>query len=249
MSTLSISIEHWAAWIPGISERSDWQLWQQGLKQPEMGALPNLVQIPPMLRRRLSSVGKMALSVAWSVIPSADVKLPVVFASRHGELERTVTMLKELANTESNTQATLSPTQFSLSVHNAISGVYSIARKDFSAITALAIGEEGINVALTEAELIMRESDSDTILCVIYDEPLPAPYRQNDAGPQYPYALAIKLCRDGLDDNATKLTLTLCERSGTEQKQEEPQALRFVRYLLNAHQQELQLPGLQQDWC
>lgn len=251
MSTLSITIQDWAAWVPGISTRADWQQWQQGSKTVEPGAKPDLVQVPAMLRRRLSTVGKMALSVAWSVVPNEDTKLPAVFASRHGELKRTVGMLQTLATNNVSTPAQLSPTQFSLSVHNAISGVYSIARKDVNAITALAVGEEGINLALMEAELIRQERGADAILCVIYDEPLTEPFSEKDAGPTLPYALAVKIGSttpaDGLE--TMSLALSLEEKATAADGENEPQVLSFIRYMLSPNQRVLQLPGHQHSWC
>ena len=250
MSIFSITIQHWAAWIPGISSRADWQLWLQGEKLTQAGATPDLVQIPALLRRRLSPLGKMALSVAWSVIPSAETKLSAVFASRHGELERTVAMLQSIAAAETASASTLSPTQFSLSVHNAIGGVHSIARKDFSAITALAVGDEGLNLALMEAGLILAESEAGQALCVIYDEPLPEPYSDPRVGPARPFALALIVSRNDLAaDGSVRLTLNLVEKDEVEQQRDELQALSFIRYLLTPEQESLWLPGLRHDWC
>lgn len=249
MGSLSITIQDWAAWVPGISDRSEWEEWYQGSRAIDMGSSPSLVQIPPMLRRRLSNVGKMALSVAWSLIPSNDTKLPAVFASRHGELERTVKMLKTLADVKEGEAPQLSPTQFSLSVHNAISGVYSIARKDVNAISALAVGVDGLNLALMEAELIRQEQGADAILCVIYDEPLSEPFSPQDAGPEIPYSMALKIVKSNdQSKNNISLKLDLNEKLLPDDEGANPQALSFIRFLLNSESQSLDLSGQHHDW-
>src|SRR5690606_1774579 len=144
--------------MPGIATDAEWRQWSAGQRELQDQALPALDQIPPMLRRRLSPLGKMALAAAWPLL-GEDQFMPSLFCSRHGELERTAGMLQELAHHNA-----LSPTHFSLSVHNAIGGVYSIARGDRSAITALALGADGFSEALLEARLILAEQEAPEVL-------------------------------------------------------------------------------------
>ena len=81
--------------------------------------LPDVGFVEPMLRRRLSPLAKMTLRVAYDCARDVpDVR--IVYASRHGELLRTTTMLESLAAKEE-----LSPTLFSMSVLNA-SAAYSL---------------------------------------------------------------------------------------------------------------------------
>ena len=65
-----------------------------------------------MLRRRLDRHGRMALATAWTCAEGLD-SVQFVFASRHGDLDRTLELLTALGNKDM-----LSPTSFSLSVHN-----------------------------------------------------------------------------------------------------------------------------------
>jgi hypothetical protein len=53
----------------------------------------------------------------------ADSDVPLVFASRHGDVARSMDLLGALVSDQP-----LSPTGFGLSVHNAIAALYSIAR-------------------------------------------------------------------------------------------------------------------------
>lgn len=232
--------------MPGIATRQDWQEWSCGQRSPVPGENPSLEHIPPLLRRRLSPLGKIALAAAWPVLPE-NASLPSLFCSRHGELERTVSMLRDLANDES-----LSPTHFSLSVHNAIGGVYSIARTDPSAISALAVGEEGLSQALLETRMILAEQGASEALCVIYDAPLPDVYSDFGREPEWPYACAFVVGLPESSPDAPVFNLRL--RSSDEvngishASPGEPQALSFLRFLLQGQGAELLLPMRDDYW-
>ena len=257
MSSTSLIIKDWAAWTPGIHTAEQWQQWALGQEPAPSDDKPDISAIPAMLRRRLSSLGKMALSVAFPLLSNSEDKLPCVFSSRHGELERTVGLLQALAKHEP-----LSPMHFSLSVHNAIGGVMAIARKDPSSITALT-GDLGST--FLEAAAIMDEQSSHEILCIIYDEPVPSIYAAQGPGPHKPYAIAFLLgstsSNPGEDapgkcpDNGHQLTLSLCESPSTDSpsqqqanKPDDPQALTFLKYLLTLNASELILPGDRHAW-
>ena len=95
---------------------------------------PDVGFVEPMLRRRLSSLARMTLCVAQAC--TADHahergRLRLVYASRHGELARTTTMLEALAARQE-----LSPTVFSTSVLNASAGLFSILHKNRAPATA-----------------------------------------------------------------------------------------------------------------
>ncbi|MEH6626324.1 MAG: beta-ketoacyl synthase chain length factor [Motiliproteus sp.] len=140
-----------------------------------------LKQIPPMIRRRFSALGKVAVSAALPILSNCQ-SIPSVFASRHGDAALTLSLLNDIAKDEP-----MSPTGFSLAVHNAVSGLFSIARKDFSEITSIAAMEGLVLQALLEA--VAQLQDRERILCVIYDVPLPEFY-DCDSDP-FPYAIAL----------------------------------------------------------
>jgi hypothetical protein len=94
--------------------------------------------------------------------------LPSVFASRHGDVARTLPILEDLAR-----GLPPSPTQFSMNVQNAVAGVWSIARQDPSPSTALAAGPETFGLGLLEALHLHQEDPATPLLFVYADEPLP----------------------------------------------------------------------------
>ncbi|HWT36575.1 MAG TPA: beta-ketoacyl synthase chain length factor, partial [Paraburkholderia sp.] len=95
----------------------------------------------------------------------------IVFASRHGELRRTTDILRNISAGEP-----VSPTSFSLSVLNAMSGVFGIARGDRSAASALSAGAETLGYALLEAHAQYATDTSTPVLLVYADEPADPAY-------------------------------------------------------------------------
>ncbi|RKR44512.1 beta-ketoacyl synthase chain length factor [Paraburkholderia sp. BL17N1] len=132
-------------------------------------ASPDIGFIEPIVRRRLSTLSRVALKVAHDCVARDAVR--VVFASRHGELRRTTDILRAISAGEP-----VSPTAFSLSVLNAMTGVFGIARGDRSAASAISAGAETLGYALLEAHAqYATQPDSPTLL-VYADEPADPAY-------------------------------------------------------------------------
>lgn len=118
-----------------------------------------------MVRRRLSTLSKSALKVAHDCV--ADLpQARIVFASRHGELRRTAGILADIEDA-----SPVSPTAFSLSVLNAMSGVFSIARGDTSPAIAVSAGPATLGLALLEAHAQYMSDPASPVLLVYADEP------------------------------------------------------------------------------
>lgn len=140
-----------------------------------------------MLRRRLSLLAKMSLGVANAC--AYDVpEFRIVYASRHGELARTTTMLENLAD-----GADLSPTQFSMSVLNASAGLFSVLRKCTAPATAISAGSASFGYGLLEACLQLAENPSQKVLYVYADEPAPAAYGGNELPGSNAHAVGLLL--------------------------------------------------------
>lgn len=113
--------------------------------------------------------------------------MPLVYASRHGETARTFAILKDLASSEP-----LSPTQFSLSVHNAIIGLWSIQQNDTSEMTALAAAGDGLEHAVLEASFLLSEG-APAVLVVVAEDQTPDIYSPWISDVSFPYAVALLL--------------------------------------------------------
>lgn len=187
---INVQLEAWAAMAPGLDTQEAWQQWlQHPVEIPEALGSFSLASIPPMIRRRFSPLGKCAMGAILQ-LPQSDTPLPAIFASRHGDTALTLSLLEEMGKGEA-----MSPTGFSLAVHNAVSGLYSIAKKDTSAITAIAAMEGLILQTFFEAAGQLQEHEK--VLCVIYDVPLPELYQRYTADYRFPYAVAMILSRAG----------------------------------------------------
>ncbi|NRA40351.1 MAG: beta-ketoacyl synthase chain length factor [Planctomycetes bacterium] len=232
MNAISIHIQQWSAWMPGIYAQQSWEdLFSGTSARPAEDILPGIEDIPPMLRRRLSGLGKMALAVAMPLFAKTEA-VPCVLCSRHGELSRTVQLLQSIAEHEP-----LSPMHFSLSVHNAIGGVASIARKDTSAVTAMASHDGDVAIALLEAQMILTEQGHDHVVCIVYDESLPDVYHKSPAIknmlPQQAYAVAFLLSRRIFHaDGVCNIALSICEKDDDAHEcQHEPSAISLLRFM------------------
>jgi len=152
-----------------------WMAWDA---HPQRNAAPpssDLDFVEPLLRRRLSPLARMSLKVAHDCVRDlASVRM--VYASRHGELNRTTEMLQDLAAGEP-----VSPASFSTSVLNASAGLFSIARQDRAPSTAVSAGEESFGFGLLEACLQLADRPQDPVLLVFADEPIPDIYGEADA--------------------------------------------------------------------
>jgi hypothetical protein len=180
----------------------------------------DLTFIEPLLRRRLSALARMALHVAYACAQERP-RLRVVFASRHGELNRTMSMLADLAREQG-----LSPTAFGLSVHNTAAGLFSIARSDPSAASAVAAGEETFAYALLEAWVQFQSEPDQPVLVVYADEPLPQAYRHFAERTEQAHAIGLLLH----DSAARRLSVTFTA-SGERRASEEAQSISFLRSL------------------
>jgi len=217
-----LPISRWAAWPPvEAGER-------------EHAAPPELKFIDPMLRRRLGPLAKILLHVANDC--AADLSgVRLVLASQHGELSYTLAMLRSLAAGEP-----VSPTLFSLSVHNAPAGLFSILRGERTASSALAAGEETLGHALLEAYCQLDEGE-EPVLIAYGDAPLPGEYRAGAERPAPRRALAVLLAH-----GAARTTTLEAAASQGASASAEPQADAFFRHL--ADERPGAWTGAQRAW-
>jgi hypothetical protein len=177
------SVASSAAWAPQIETRDAWLAWAFDHEVVAGRSTPCVEAMPSILRRRAGFLGKMALEVAYQCL-GARTDIPTIFSSRHGEAARSADLLLDLA-----AGAALSPTSFSLSVHNAAGGLFSIARGDRASNMALAAGVSTVEHGVIEACGLISEG-APAVLLVVYDCPLPALYSDFEDCDEQPYAWA-----------------------------------------------------------
>lgn len=181
----TFDIAHWRAWAPGVTSAQDWQRWSTASRPDAPGdCAPDVSFLPALQRRRLSRLARMAFHVAWPMAEGYD-RLPFIFVSRHGETPRTFDLLTELAKGEP-----LSPTHFSLSVHNAVIGLWSILRGQTCEMSALSAQGDGLEHGLVEACALLAEG-APAVLVVVAEEAPPAPYATLVSDVPFPYAVGL----------------------------------------------------------
>lgn len=235
-SVIHFSIDQWRAWAPGIESADDWARWSTAPWLPVTAdAQPEVGFLQAMQRRRLSRLARMTFAVAWP-LAEGRAPMPLVFASRHGETPRNLELLSDLAR-----QAPLSPTQFSLSVHNAVIGLWSIMRNDSSEMTAIAAAGDGLEQGLLEAALLLTDGHPEVLLVVAEDDQ-PAVYQPWISDVPFPHALALRLT-PGQDWSLHSQPATATQPCA----EHWPNALQLVR-ALNARAQQLSTVGPRRRW-
>ena len=182
--------------------------------------LSAIEHIPAMQRRRLSRLAKLAMNSAMQTLDTHKVDY-IVWVSQYGDEAKTLNILEDVLS-----EQTPSPTQFSTSVHNAISGLYSILCQDATPATSLA---GSWNDGLIEAYAWLKtRPEARQVLLVYYDEALPDIYAEHQPFAAFAMAAMISLA-------PANLMLTPKHTDATPAYQ---QALAFNTFWTNPEQTE-----------
>lgn len=182
--------------------------------------LSAIEHIPAMQRRRLSRLAKLALNSAMQTLATQHADY-IVWVSQYGDEAKTLNILEDVLS-----EQTPSPTQFSTSVHNAISGLYSILCQDATPATSLA---GSWNDGLIEAYAWLKtRPEARQVLLVYYDEALPDIYIEHQPFAAFAMAAMISLA-------PANLMLTPKHTDATPAYQ---QALAFNTFWTNPEQTE-----------
>jgi hypothetical protein len=224
---MAFRVEQWRAWAPGLDNPQAWQAWAHApVVVPDRQEQPACASLPAMQRRRLSRLARMTMEVA-SPLCGEDEQLPFVFASRHGETTRTFALLGDVTD-----EQPLSPTQFGLSVHNAIAGQWSVLRGQRGESVAIAGEADTFEHGVLEAAALLA-AGAPTALLVIAEETPPAAYDPWIADVPFSYAVALRLGRVDPSGNppADAWQLRLERKEGEQPPCPWPHALDFLRAL------------------
>ena len=148
--------------------------------------LPDVSFIPAMLRRRMSVIEKTAIALASKIAPEHN-DYRIVFASRFGEWEQTIKLIRQFY-----TDKEMSPAGFSNSVHNASMGHLSLLTHNKNSYTSIAAGERTIENALLDAI-----TSDKPVLFVYAEEKSPQEYTKILDKPVLTHGCAIYLDKSG----------------------------------------------------
>ncbi|MDG6896268.1 beta-ketoacyl synthase chain length factor [Volucribacter amazonae] len=155
--------------------------WYQGLEKTS----PTLNFLPPLKRRRLSGSARLFIDTVWQLVKD-NANIPVVYASTNGEITRNFELWQSLLQ-----EGDVSPTSFSLSVHNALVGQWSELRQVKTETTAISVRIDSLEIALLEAYLLLQEG-AKQVLVVLAESPLSDKYNPQPVYRQpFGYALSF----------------------------------------------------------
>lgn len=186
--SLSLSVSKWSAWAPGVTDLPGWQSWAKGDLAISGPVDPDVKFVAPMMRRRLSSLSRMAFRVAADCLETETDSPRFVFCSRYGEYARSYGILESVAAGNPASAAA-----FSMSVHNTATSLFSIETKDRSASTALAGGEATLETGFLEAWSLLVNRAATSVLLIYHDEQLPGLYQGEKTTVAHDGAIAILL--------------------------------------------------------
>ncbi|MBT4626344.1 MAG: beta-ketoacyl synthase chain length factor [Rhodospirillales bacterium] len=201
-NSIELVVSRWSAWAPGLTDQAAWREWASGRREIEGPVKPDVKFVDAMMRRRLSSLTRMAFRVAADCLSDEDSSPVHIFCSRYGEYNRTFGILSELSKGEPASAAA-----FSMSVHNTAASLFSIDRHDTSISTSLAGGEATPETAFVEAWTFLTSGEASSALVVYHDEPLPEIYRRQITTVAHPAAFALVLRLPDTERDAFRLSL------------------------------------------
>ncbi|MGK4474088.1 beta-ketoacyl synthase chain length factor [Aeromonas molluscorum] len=182
---LSFSLLDAQALSPGLNHDTQWQQWAVEGQWPDAALLPPTPLLPMMMARRLSAGARLAVQLGLDMLARHPID-NAIFVSRHGELARSMTLLQGLAAAKP-----LSPTDFSMSVHNTAAGLCSIQGKAALPMSSLAAGEGSLMAGVTEA-IANLQAGYRRVLLVFFEGEIPA-FHHAWLPATAPYALALVL--------------------------------------------------------
>lgn len=161
-----------------------------------------MTYVDAMQRRRLSRLAKISLGVMYECIKNSQ-KFQIVYASRHGELDRTTELLNQIAVGDD-----VSPMGFSLAVLNSTAGVFSIATANHAPSSAVSAGVNTFEMGLLEASMQATQSNVP-VLFAYADEPISTIYGATEEGQTTPMHAVAMLLHGAPAEDRSKVNLSV----------------------------------------
>lgn len=177
MVSFSLFIEDWRGWLPEEAMAT--------VKPNRLISAQLSSELPAMLRRRLDDTGRATCDILRELDPQANA--PLVHASRHGDTTHTLAMLESLQRGDP-----ISPTRFSMSVHNAILGVHSIAQSHHRPLQALGACGDEFDALLHESYGYLQ-AGYPTVVAAFSESCLPAAYQGETQHPGTACVIGMRL--------------------------------------------------------
>lgn len=212
-------------WLQGLDDTASLVLWaNKKLNLPEEYTPPKPQYYPKGQLRRLSPFSKVILN-SLDISQALTQNLPLIFASQHGDLAKTVNLIKDTALNED-----LSPTQFALSVHNATTGLFSITTDNTAPTTTISAGKNTFVEGLVEA-FMQCQQEKKSVIYSYCDFDVPQEYYQfEERQPARCISMILSHTSDGKSDDLATIDFVL-DNQKTHCAEQPPSdlSLQFIR--------------------
>lgn len=224
---------------PECADIAKWQEWAHSDSDitPTHQA-PDYSVIAPSVRRRLSVMGRCALTAYASLTPEKTE--PTIWASSWGDISRTFKLTQSLAESSE-----MSPAEFALSVHNAIGAQAAIWLQNHTATTAIAAGELTASSAFIEAYLKLQHCPS--VILVRYEDVLPALWNHNNESDASPLTCAWAIRLSTKKSNSS-FTLKPCNPFGSSLNHNILSEIRFLLGGISSYEENDGQRGWHWEW-
>ena len=166
----ALTLLAWQARVPGVNELEEWQAWahKSGAPDPDAGSqFKKPVELPMMVARRLGDGSKQAIECGLILLRQQPDIEAVVYTSRHGELARNYKILQSLAAKQS-----VSPTDFTMSVHNSTVGHLTIISKKPLVASSVSAGMDTFQQGVLEV-MSLLSAGYKKVLLVDFEDTVP----------------------------------------------------------------------------
>ncbi len=237
---MECGLAEWSAWAPGLEERQQWRRppGEKRLREAMRGnGAPELSWMDSRKRRRCSTHSRIALHVAVDCCRQAGVDpadVPTVFATRHGELQLTVELLRTLSSGE-----LLSPMTFANSVHNTPSGYFSIATDNMMPTRTVSAGTETFQHGFLDAAGMLGNGSPSPALLVSVNVAPPDPLDQFSPYDDVAYGTALLLT----ESNSGEVVELELNQEEASPENGLPPSVQFMAWYLGEQDPILHLPG------
>ncbi|MEI6895110.1 MAG: beta-ketoacyl synthase chain length factor [Colwellia sp.] len=224
---MTVYIKSIRVWLQGEDEPNRLTLWANNkLCLEDDFIAPKPQYYPKGQLRRLSPFSKVALH-CLDMPQALTQNLPLIFASQHGDLAKTVKLIKDAALGDD-----LSPTQFALSVHNATTGLFSIATSNTAPTTTISAGKNTFAEGLIEASM-QSQLENTSVIYTYCDFDVPAAYSQFEARkPARCISMVITSQEDKANESLAQIDIILNnKKTNRVEKSGSDVSLDFIRYL------------------
>jgi 3-oxoacyl-[acyl-carrier-protein] synthase-1 len=186
-------VRGWAGWAPGLEDAESWLAWTKNPEPLGEDGCPDAAFIPAMLRRRCTPLSRIALTCAFACCDEeVRTNARTVFASRHGSVNESISMVEGVVAGQK-----ISPARFSHTVHNAQAGLFSLAASNREASSSISASEGTFEMGWLEALGHLEREPDRPVVYVMADVPLSPVFAELVAEPPPAYGFGFVLASSG----------------------------------------------------